>query len=450
MKIRTLLIILFILLYNGSVHAQTTLYEFGYTSVKDNTKYMAFLVRNEDATGFLRISFHHPGDNEPMIVDLDLEEHYDKFPSNYQSPGGKLDSTILCFEGRDPKIILGHEDFAFEHDIFRFKKNEKTGLFDPLEVLSSNPNSMQKDVVNVSEMKLLNQSDLTEELVGQYFLQDEDFYINLFKNKSRNLTNEEKSAQLILLLVANTKDASIGKTCVVDKDAITDTYKSIAEFLEIEFVSKEISGDDFSKKNVEAAIAGLKPSAKDIVVFYYSGHGFCDTTDNRLFPYLDLRDKKFQFPGPEYSLNMEDIYKNIKTKGAHLNLVFSDCCNSPIGTAPVHADKVPSTRVSSLGWTKKNCIDIFLAPTQYSLLMTAAAKKEESSGNDNEGGIFTFNLRETLEKYMGPQHTNISWEQILGTAQTQTIKRIARGLCPMLNDPSKFQDCKQDPIYKVN
>ncbi len=450
MKVSFLLVMLCAIFFTPSVHSQTSLYEFDYRFVNDTTEYKAFLVRNLDATGFLRISFRNHADKTPVIVHLDLNEHYDKFPSTYQSPGGIRDTTILCFEGENPKIIFGHKDFKFDPDIFRFKKNEKTGMFDPLEVLSPDPESFNKVTGKVSQMKLLNKSDLTKELVSQFFLEDEDFYVNLFKLKSRSLTNEEKATQLYLVLVANTRDASIGKTCIVDKVAITDTYQSITEFLGIGFVLKEVSDTAFNKANVQKALDQLKPESKDIVVFYYTGHGYCDTTDSRLFPYLDLRDKKFQRPGPEFSLNMEDIYRSIKSKGAHINLVFSDCCNSPIGNAPIHIDKVPSTRVSSLGWVKNNCQALFLAPSKYSLLMTASSKKEESSGNDNEGGIFTFNLRETLEKYMGPQHTGITWDQVLTEAQKQTIIRIARGLCPVPEDPTQYRDCKQRPLFKIN
>ncbi len=442
MKIRTLIIILVVLGISNSIKAQTSLYEFDYRFVNDTTEYKVFLVRNEDATGFLRVSFLNHADRSRTIIDMNLFEHFDDHAN------GIPDTTILCFECRDPKIILGHADTKFEADFFRFRKNDKSGMFEPMEVDLFDPKTRKGVRANVTEMQLLDQKDLTKELVRQYFLENEDFFVNLFKTTTRHVTDD--NARLFLLLVANTRDASIGKTCIVDKEAITDTYKAVAEFLEIPFVPKEISDTAFSKKNVETALNELKPGSNDIVVFYYTGHGFCDTTDNRLFPYLDLRDKKFQRPGPDFSLNMEDIYKIIRAKGAHLNLVFSDCCNSPIGTAPVHADKVPSTRVSSLGWVKNNAQTIFLESGQFSLLMTAASKKEESSGNDNEGGIFTFNLRETMEKFLGPQHTNISWDQILGTAQSQTIKRISRGLCPVAEDPTKFQDCKQRPLFKLN
>ena len=84
--------------------------------------------------------------------------------------------------------------------------------------------------------------------------------------------------------------------------------------------------------------------------------------------------------------------------------------------------------------------------------MTAASKKEESSGNDLEGGIFTFNFRMTLEKYLGPQHANAAatWDRILSEAQVQTIKTAANGLCPYPDNPNKYRDCDQKPLVKIN
>ena len=81
--------------------------------------------------------------------------------------------------------------------------------------------------------------------------------------------------------------------------------------------------------------------------------------------------------------------------------------------------------------------------------MTAAAKGEESAGNPNDGGFFTFNFRETLEKYMAPAYKNITWEKIVQSAQKETIAKANRNLCP-LEDGKGFRQCHQTPIVKFN
>ncbi len=443
MKIKVYIIILNIFCVISSIHAQISMYEFRYHFGKDTSEYKAFVLRNHDGTGFIRVNYFDHINNTPVLVDMLLDESFDK------DTGGKEDTTLLIFQGKDPKIISGTKDSLYDPDIFLLQKSDTARFYDPVGVesyISLTDSWLSGDI---TQMRLLTKTDLTKEFVLTFFQQSEDFYVNLFETSERNATPQEKSASLYLLVVANTNDATIGKTCVIDKDATLETFKNIAEYLEIQFVPKEISGNDYSKKNVAKAIKALKPSVNDVVVFYYSGHGFCDTTDNHLFPYLDLRDKVFQIPGAPYQLNMEDIYKVIKAKGARFNLVFSDCCNSAIGDPPAVSKNVVSTRASSLGWSKDNCRTLFLDDKKSSILMTAASKGEESGGNTNDGGIFTFNFRETMEKFMAPLYKNISWDKIVETAQTLTITKAKKSICPQ-QDGITYKSCRQTPIVKYN
>jgi hypothetical protein len=443
MKIKALIIILCTFCVSSSINAQVSLYEFTYHYGNDTTAYNAFLLRNQDGTGFFRVRYIDHTDNTPVLVEMQLEEYMDT------DKNGQKDSAMLVLEGRDPVTIIGKKDFHYDPDIFLFQKSDTSNLYDPVGVVS--PDSVAEIMLNgtVTKMKLLTQQDLNKEFVLQYFQQNEDFYVNLFETADRNIKPQEKPDNLFLIIVANTNDASIGKSCEIDRDATLATFKEIAEFLNIQFVPKEISGNIYSKKNVENAIKAISPNPNDIVVFYYSGHGFSDSSDKYLFPHLDLRDKIFEYPGAPYELKMEDIYATLKKKGARLTMVFSDCCNSAIGKAPVSSSNAIGTRPSGLGWSQNNCRSLFMDTKQYSILMTAAAKGEESAGNSNDGGFFTFNFRETMEKYMAPVFKDITWEKIVQTAQTQTIAKANHNLCPK-DDGKGFIRCHQTPIVKFN
>ena len=440
---RKLLIILLSLSICNFANAQLSLFEFTYHFEKDKHDFKAFILRNEDGTGFIRVRFiDEAGDNKPALVDMDLYEHYDTLED------GKPDTNLLVVEGRNARIIVGDKNMVYGQDFFLFERYSNTDEFDPLGALAyeSVDNSFTKS--NKFEQRLLQKQDLTPEFVLQYFLKNEDLYVNLFETTTRGITQEEKETGLHLVVVANTNDAKIGKTCVIDKDNTINFFKEIAEYLEMKFDPKEISGNNFSKVNVDKAISDINPSKNDIVVFYYTGHGYGDMKDGFLFPHIDLRDKRSQSPGDPYQLSMDDIYKSIKAKGARLNLVISDCCNSEIGKAPSLSTNIASTRVSSIGWSKNNCISLFLNPKPFSALLTAASKGQESAGNTNDGGFFTFNLNETLEKFMGPVYKNVGWNQIIQNAQTQTIEKANKSLCPQIDGTIK--DCKQTPLFKEN
>ena len=440
---KTLIIILIMCCSFANSQAQVSLYEFTYHYGSDTTTYHSFLMRDQDGTGYFRVRYIDHTDSTSILIQMRLEEYNDSDKT------GKRDSTMLVLEGKDPSVIRGKKDFHYDPDIFLFQKSDTANVYDPVGVTS--PDSATGIMLNgtITKTRLLTQKDLTKDFVLQYFLPTDDFYVNIFETSGRALTPQDNPDTLFLVVVANTNDAKIGKTCIIDRDATISTFKDIAEFLQIQFISKEISGDAYSKKNVEAAMNSIHPRRQDIAVFYYSGHGFSDSTDNNLFPHLDLRDKVFEKPGGPYELRMEDIYATMKKKGARLTMVLSDCCNTSIGKAPVSSTNVASTRASGLGWVPENCRALFMDTKQYSILMTAAAKGEESAGNPNDGGFFTFNFRETLEKYMGPGFTNISWQKIVQAAQEQTIAKSNRNLCPK-DDGKGFIKCHQTPISKFN
>ena len=79
------------------------------------------------------------------------------------------------------------------------------------------------------------------------------------------------------------------KRQVLDKDRNLKMFKDLAEFMGIGFDSKVIFGADFSKQNVASAVNNLQPNAHDLVVFYYSGHGFNDPNANPVsYTHLDV------------------------------------------------------------------------------------------------------------------------------------------------------------------
>lgn len=437
MRIRATLLLLFSIAFCSVVQAQFSLFEFIYRFETGKTEYKAFVLRNNDGTGFIRLRYMDTVENKPIVVIMDLEENFDK------DRKGKVNKNILAITGKNQTDINGSRNIKYEPPVFLFRLNKKTDEFNPANVSTDN-----YKVAAEFKQRLLQKADMTEEFIVQYFRKDEGFYVNLFENDSRGNTNAGAGTQLFLIVVANTNDRSIGKTCVIDKENALTLFSDISDFLDIKFIPKEISGNNYSKQNVDKALAGLNPASNDIVVFYYTGHGFGDMKDNYLFPHLDLRNDYSKKPGDPYQLSMEDIYKTIKSKGARFNLVMSDCCNSEIGKPPNQSSKVNKTRGTSMDWNMNNCVSLFLSPKPYSILLTAASKGQESAGDTNTGGIFTFHLTESIQKYMSPVYKTPWWDEVMQSAQAATIKRAKATICPQVD--GTFKNCSQIPIAKYN
>ncbi len=438
MSAKKLFLFVFAFCIGCSARAQSVYY-FEYRFSDDTTLYQAFLVHNDDGTGFCRVRFYDPEIRSDLLVEMDMEDNY------YTDKNGYLDTTKLYFKGSNPKIIVGDKNYKYYPDRFWFKLDPRSGLFEPWAVTSPTDEGTSQGKFVVPP-NLIEQQELTEDFVSYFFLPEDDFYKSLFTTTQRQLTPSQKQAQLHLVIVANTEDESIGPTCALDKDRTLKTFKDLAEFLGIGFDPKVIFGDTYNKQNVQAAVDGLNPNPKDMVVFYYSGHGFNDPQGNRTFPNMALSNKSFE-DAVASSMNIEDVYNLIKRKGARFNLVLSDCCNNkPDDKESISCD-IPRTRSSTLGWSLENCKSLFMNDKPMSILATAAQKGEQSTGNMAYGGFFTSQFRSNLVTYFGPFHQFPTWDAVLAEAQKTTTEQAENSRCSQANQTVKVY--KQHPVYRI-
>lgn len=442
MKSKILIFFIFTFCICNSANAQSVFFmQYRYTNIADTTLYNVFLVRMEDGSGFYRVKFYDPESESDILVELMMEEKF------FKDKNGFTDTTKIYFKGSDPHIVFGDKDYKYYPERFWFKMDLNTGLYEPWAVTSPDEKGIAAQGKFVAPPELLEDEDLTEEFVSEFFLKDEELYQSLFATTQRSLTPSQKQARLHLVIVANTEDETIGNTCVLDKDRTLKTFKDLAEFLGIGFNPKVIFGNTFNKQNVQTAVQSLYPSPKDIVVFYYSGHGFNDPKANKSFPNMALSNKSFE-DALASSLNIEDVYNDIKRKGARLNLVISDCCNNdPEDKMDMSCD-IPRTRSSTLGWSLENCKALFMNEKPLSILMTAAQKGEKSTGNGTYGGFFTSQFRSNLTNYFGFFQKYPTWEVILAEAKKETTEQAENSRCSKANETVKTY--KQHPVYKIN
>src|SRR3954447_13332556 len=85
--------------------------------------------------------------------------------------------------------------------------------------------------------------------------------------------------KFILVIAANTIDPTIGKGCKEDMVSVREIFAKLSREMDFNFIELILQGEDYSKENVLGAIDLLTPGDNDIVVFYYSGHGFSYEND---------------------------------------------------------------------------------------------------------------------------------------------------------------------------
>ena len=107
---------------------------------------------------------------------------------------------------------------------------------------------------------------------------------------------------MFLIAVIDSDDKIIGERCSTDLNAVTETFEDLAGWLFIKWEEpKIIMGDDFSKSSVNDAIdnwlTDQHPDENDIVIFYYSGHGFRYPNDASNFPPYVVKNSTGSRPG---------------------------------------------------------------------------------------------------------------------------------------------------------
>jgi hypothetical protein len=242
---------------------------------------------------------------------------------------------------------------------------------------------------------------------------------------------------MYLVVVASTSDVSLQPNCLIDARKMINTFNEIAVSVlglrQNNVHIDSIFGNKYSRASVETALNKIRPTKNDLVIFYYSGHGFHNKKfPQKIYPFFDLRDptkQKFFKDLETQTMNVQDIYDTIVKKGARFNLVLSDCCNDTVAAPkkiglppPGHKGSIPAPKA-------ENVRALFLNKQPVNLLMTAASVNEEAVVTPSFNSYFTFFFLQSLVLYLGPEKGFPSWPQLLSTAQNQTIRQVSNLPC---------------------
>lgn len=454
MKLKSLILFTWMIITCGMTDGQS-IYNFQYHFGDQTTSlsYHTFMLRNMDGSGLIRIRIQNATDSSDVLIETDLDEQY---PTN---PSGVQDTSTLLIKAINPRIIMGNDKSNYTSPVFVFKYNPATDFFEPSGVLDTNNNTS----AGLSfSWQLIEGAAMSKEFVSQYFSEDEAFYTNLFKPVTKGLSPIEKNTRLLLLVVADTLDETIGASCSRDMQRAVETFKNLTDYLGIKFQPATICGKQYSKANVQSAINVLRPVPNDIVVFYYSGHGFRMPEKPREFPNLKLKNfknfrqnfrdsvswiRKDRQDNITYSINIEDIFDMIRKKGARFNLVLSDCCDDDIFSVNATGTRPGKTKGSGVEWSEDNIRALFLNKTPMSILATAAKEGQRASSNNNFGGFFSYFFKMSMENYCSKLKTSPTWDQLFQDATTQTINKANHTYCDKPYIPANI--CHQEPVYKI-
>jgi hypothetical protein len=293
---------------------------------------------------------------------------------------------------------------------------------------------------NVQKGKIISFNTLVKSNITNDFLLQ--FGWKWPENKSVGNFDLSKST-LYLIQVSNTLDAKLGLGFYENHLMMKKLWSNAAQTCNINFKSIEITGSDYNKTNVQKTIADLTPGPNDIVIFYYSGHGYRYDDQQSQWPRMALTntiESIAQLHENSLSIN-DDVYQPLTTKGAHLLMVFGECCNTSIGPTPTVPD--PVQMVSGEQILDVNAMKTLLKQSGNMLLATSAPK-ESTWYYQTSGGCFGNNFVSNVFKEASFANTSntVSWKDVIDNSVKQTVNTTGGDFTPAVQDPILMFDIK--------
>ncbi len=422
---------IFLILFSicgGEVSAQHYYYfDLNYTSPDSVTtvNYQYFLGLNSDGSTLCRVRYLDPLSQEDRLVKIELLDTLGSI---------RNDSIRFLVSDQKPGFIIGSVDgkFFIPGVSFLKIKDSLETYYEPAAILSKNNNGTW-DSVSIQSRISFSSDDILMHLdvVNAFFDKNDPFLNYLLFTNGKGLNSKQLKTKLYLIAVANTKDASIGVSTKKDLDKITSNFDLISRKAGIQYIPKVFAGNNFFKIDIEKYIKSLRPGSNDIVIFYYSGHGFRFSDDLSPYPRISLRTTFIQ----DLAINnlvLEDIYNSLLKKKAKVTMVLGDCCNENIGRInPVGFSllRPRSTNEGGIRFNTDNFIKLFMPDKRLSILVGSAEKNQLSVGNPELGGFYTNFFLAELMKNLFDNNESPSWINMLSIARNNTLNQARTAIC---------------------
>ena len=422
-----------------------TFYEVKYYDKVDKQKYLGLMTYWDNEQCTLR-----------CVRDNNTDYYWEcAYQCDFQKQGR---TNFMIFS---PVPERGKENLSYPYFVWNWTKKDASDqsespyvVFDLSEVGES-----MRTAEYFEEISL---SDMDAEYVGQFYDEDEEMYgiitgacnivnqqgtvsdvgmlegedydgydneENVREDKKEDVeetvTDNNGPVTMHFIMAAATKDASIGESVETDLKLAEPEFKRFAKQLNINYQERIISGNSFTKENILNAIKGVKAAPNDVIVFFYSGHGFRFDDDKDDYPNMFLTYSNYGISSSNDYLGVSEAYNMLAKKKARLTIVLSDCCNAYYGAT---RQEIESSALASRGnnsYDLKKLEKLFLYSS--GTLKVTAAKAGQVALCDARGGyLLTAFLNNIHSQISAVSDKDPSWEKIVDNAR-EYVRRKTTG-----------------------
>jgi hypothetical protein len=239
-----------------------------------------------------------------------------------------------------------------------------------------------------------------------------------------------QAANLISVIIADTKDSSIGASVQSDFTHMQKKTAEIAKYTNLKEVKTHVRGSEATPKRLERILEELKVGKNDVVVFFYAGHSYHPSEKKKTTPWPDII-----FSTGGKSVPYESVLKKLEKKKPRLLLAISDSCNNLLSRdVDEPEDRAAGSKADS-HVLEHNYKQLFLETT--GTIKVVSSSVGESSWGGSSGGVFTNAFLARLDKAV-ESHNGIDWKAILKDASKQTTQKS-----------SGKMNSSQHPYYEI-
>lgn len=230
------------------------------------------------------------------------------------------------------------------------------------------------------------------------------------------------AGNLISIIIADTKDDSIGDSVQEDFSNVRNKTAEIAKYTQMKEVKVHLRENDATSKRLTRILSDLKVNNDDVIIFFYAGHGIHPRAQKNTTPWPSIT-----FSSGGKTVPYESVIKGLEQKKPRLLIAIADTCQTLVrGGEDYSCDRGKEKKVDSYV-LEHNYKQLFLETTG-SIRVTSSSVGESAWGG-RSGGIFTNALLSNLNKAVESRN-GIDWKVILENASHKTTQATANKNSP--------------------
>ncbi|MBL8022628.1 MAG: caspase family protein [Leptospirales bacterium] len=210
------------------------------------------------------------------------------------------------------------------------------------------------------------------------------------------------------LIAVDSADSRIGSSVSKDMEMMSDFSRELAVSTGMWLNLKTLSGEELTETTFLETVQSLDPGPEDMVLFYFSGHGFRTRLTPTKWPMLYV-------PGSR-GVDFAEVVKILENKNPRMILAFSDSCNyySDSASRSVRMNLRALEQPSEETYRK-------LALQFRGRIYASSSKAGQFSAAQSDGGSFTLQFMRTFRAEA--VKSDAAWDRIMEVATRPVSKQ---------------------------